>query len=548
VKKPSVKALYISWMLFGALLMALALSSAQRPLQSVHWDTPIYLYQAKRIAESALLVSYSTHALEIAEQAGGYRPLPLGERYPEAYWRFSRLGHIAILGGIVTLAGSSETAILAATHVYALFMVLGTLFSVLMVQALFHLYQPPGDDPALPGRVALVSGLAFGLTGTFIYMAGNLVPEVPTFPAVSAGTWLMVLALSRNRTLPSMAAGLLAGLTFMVKMEAVWLFIAAWLAFLIAPPTGMPRQQVARLLSWSAGSAIVVYGLHSVLFYPLGAPWVFLEFQQRVSQALPPAEAHWPALAAAGGILWLCVPAAALAGFGQPLSRFAWIWLLLCMLPLSYILASGEVQTRMFVTLVPSLMLLASVGGYAWWSRRRSTSTRRAALTVFAVMAVSGFLIAHPASYVELRQLPGGWRLQYVRQFLWPAAYEVNAYPVAATRQLAEWLYSQPSSYTLVVAGDIPQEHLNLVRFFGPTYPVSADLALAPDPTNLLPCDIRRQLPYEPIAYRLGLRQDCCNPKQAGRVFYLGRAGSVAAQDMPTLYQSGEYRISRYCS
>jgi len=74
------------------LLIALALAGAMRPMQAVHWDAPIYLYHAKRFAETHLVDSYRRHAESIAGQALGTHPLPPGEAYPESYWRFTRLG------------------------------------------------------------------------------------------------------------------------------------------------------------------------------------------------------------------------------------------------------------------------------------------------------------------------------------------------------------------------------------------------------------------------------------------------------------------------
>ncbi|MDZ7584272.1 MAG: hypothetical protein U0938_05505 [Thiobacillus sp.] len=62
----------------------------------------------------------------------------------------------------------------------------------------------------------------------------------------------------------------------------------------------------------------------------------------------------------------------------------------------------------------------------------------------------------------------------------------------------------------LLVAKDISQENLNLVRFFGPAYPANADMALLPDPTNLFPCTVGMATEFEPILYRRGDAKMCC--------------------------------------
>jgi len=63
------------------------------PLSTSHWDSPIYLYQAKRFAETDLLKSYPSHAKEIGTQVSE-RSWPKSESYSESFWRFMRLGNM----------------------------------------------------------------------------------------------------------------------------------------------------------------------------------------------------------------------------------------------------------------------------------------------------------------------------------------------------------------------------------------------------------------------------------------------------------------------
>jgi len=58
---PRVLALVI--LVLGTLLGGLV-----EPLSSAHWDSPIYLYQAKRFAETDLARSFATHSRTIAAQ------------------------------------------------------------------------------------------------------------------------------------------------------------------------------------------------------------------------------------------------------------------------------------------------------------------------------------------------------------------------------------------------------------------------------------------------------------------------------------------------
>lgn len=70
---------YYRLYLFLIFFLAAAIGFAKPPLQGVHWDSPIYLYQSKRFAETPLLDSYRQHAKEIRDHVYGATPLPRGE-------------------------------------------------------------------------------------------------------------------------------------------------------------------------------------------------------------------------------------------------------------------------------------------------------------------------------------------------------------------------------------------------------------------------------------------------------------------------------------
>lgn len=76
------------WLALGLCVLLVALSRV--PLGDVHWDAPIYLYQAKRFAETQHLADIARNAEHIAAQVAG--AWPADERYSEAFWRSSRLG------------------------------------------------------------------------------------------------------------------------------------------------------------------------------------------------------------------------------------------------------------------------------------------------------------------------------------------------------------------------------------------------------------------------------------------------------------------------
>lgn len=115
-----------TFVLSSLCIFALLLAAQNQFLEGMHWHVPIYLYQAKRFAETHYLLNYIHHAKEIAAQVDGH--WPADEAYSESYWRFLRLGHLAVLGSIVGLPGLSIQAIITMTWLYTLFLIGGLVF------------------------------------------------------------------------------------------------------------------------------------------------------------------------------------------------------------------------------------------------------------------------------------------------------------------------------------------------------------------------------------------------------------------------------------
>lgn len=433
-------------LLLLVLLIALALVGALRPMQTVHWDTPIYLYQAKRFAETDLVDSYRRHAEIVAGQALGTHPLPQGEGYPESYWRFTRLGHIALLSLSVEVLGSSEAAIQAASITYAVLLVLAVFMAVLASRAICRLYEGNDARRIEIQRHTVTAGFVYALSGSYLYMSGNLVAETPALCGMALGAWLIANAMQKDSLLLAVASGLLAYLTYVIKMDAVWFFVSIYLALWLIKPPSHDRSRAARILGWAAATALVGYGFHTALFFPLTSPGVFLAFSDRVSDALPSdvsnTAARWTPVAAVG-LLWLGVPLAMIARFQDSLTRFAWLWLTLSLLPLITLYVRGPVQTRMFIPLVLPLILIFGVGMASLMGKLRTARMQRLVWLCIAGALVVSLSIAHHATYMNLRQLSGAWRLQFVRQLLWPPAHEVNAYPLEDLHRMSQWSYGK---------------------------------------------------------------------------------------------------------
>jgi len=135
------------------------------------------------------------------------------------------------------------------------------------------------------------------------------------------------------------------------------------------------------------------------------------------------------------------------------------------------------------------LVLLSSVGLsgiLSSYSLRNGVKVSRGITFVAIVFTLT---ISIPASYDWLKTFPGLWRLQYARTFLVPPKYERNKYPTQELQQIATNIYAGERNTIVLWDPEIPQESLNIVRYFGPKYPTSADLSMEPDPTNKQVCN-----------------------------------------------------------
>jgi hypothetical protein len=532
--------------LLALLLIVVALVNAWSPLQRSHWDAPIYLYNAKRFAETPWVASYIEHSESIATQITSGQ-LHTGEGYSESYWRFTRLGHITLLGSLIAVFGNNEAGIQAAVLIYALFFAVGILAAMLASRACSNLYLPVGEDRQRLGQFILFAAFAYSLSGSYSYMAANLIAEIPALLCVALGFWSIIHAIQRYSRPWAAVSGLLAYVSFAILLESVWFFVALYLALWLAPPTAHSRRRVAMLLFWAAGTAMAGFGLHFWLFGTLVAPSTVLAFLTRVNTVLPSSEAGRLTPLIATGLLWMAIPLALRSGWHTPLSRFAWLWFLLCLIPLIMKYMGGEIQTRMFALIVVPLILLCAIGLASISKTLLNRHSYGLPVPIMVVVVLATFSIAHPLTYSYLRELPGLHRLQYARAFLWPPAYEVNSYPLAELNLMANRLYSAQSPICLVIGPGVNQENLNLIRFFGPAYPRSASLANEPDPTNILPCGVYVPSPHESVSFRRGKIADCCSRCGAVKVLTLTLDKPAKPGVFHGLNDTSRYSISEAC-
>ena len=490
-------------LLYFILFVVLIINGLERPLTLIHWDGPIHLYQAKRFAETPLAGSYAQHAEAVAAQVDG--KWPAGEGYSESYWRFSRFGHIALLGSTVQLFGSDVLAIGAAHWIYLAMMVAALALTAHMTVEFLQLCNAPGSPVTLRWAVVLASA-AYSLSFVFSYVGRSLVSEAPALLCLSASAWALIRVVAGGCRFLAVLAGMFAFLAYTVRMESIWVLCALGIALALPRPVSRDWMRLLQAFAIAGVTAFIAYAAYAWIFWPMSDPRLFLIFAKR--QPYSPGGISWfPILSSAVGFGWVGLAVSA-AAFEWQVTRRVLLWGFVCLLPsIPYVLEGLPVQSRQFTPLMLPVLTASTVG----WSYlvQKVVATRQAwgmilaACTVALIAAVS-----YSSSYRVLKSVAGLWRFSYLRQLLVPPAYEQLSYPYQELRDISRELYREATSTgrAVLVSGAPGQrehlEHLNLIRFFGPSYSPRSDLALVSDPTNPHDCDVRLpDLPEEPVIY-----------------------------------------------
>lgn len=481
------------WLALGLGMVLVALTRA--PLGDVHWDAPIYLYQAKRFAETSYLADIVRNAEAIAAQVAG--AWPKDEGYSEAFWRSSRIGHIALLGATVDAIGNAAAALEVAHWLFVLAMPLGLFLWCRVVLLVGRQVEPDGIVATGLG----LSALLFAVSDVYAYLSGNLVSEVMSFGLCGAAVWALLASIRTAGVAMAAVSGILAFVGYTVRVESVW----AWLAFMIAylPFVGPveARASALRCFVVAGTAALLGYFAYASALYPLADPRHYLAFAASLTQRAPGGVHAANLIFVVGGMLWIGALLALRRGSMSPVVRFGLLWLLLAGLPSWALIAAGAaVQVRMLIGLVPPLILL-SAAGWSFALRHTGALFLRIALGAALVLV----LISRPAVYAWLVEQPGVWRIQRLGATMFVPRYERVDYAPDEMAAISVHVFGGNGRQAILIAApSITQEYLNLIRFFGPAYPADARLALVGDPTNLGSCEAKRDVANESVRFCSG--------------------------------------------
>lgn len=518
------------WLALGLCVLLVAFSRV--PLGDAHWDAPIYLYQAKRFAETQLLADIARNAEHIAAQVAG--AWPADERYSEAFWRSSRLGHIALLGVVVGAFGSTLAAIGIATWLFALALPLG-LFAWCRVALLASRLIEPGSV-AMTGLG--LSALLYVLSDVYAYLSGNLVSELMSLGLSGAALWALLASMRGGGFALAVLSGLLAFAGYTMRVESVWTWLAFMFAYLPYAASGQARTHTLQRFMLAGAAALLCYLVYAFAFHPLADPRHYLEFAASLSQRARGGVHAVNLVFVVGGLLWVGALLALRRIAVSPVVRFGGLWFLVAGLPSWWVIAAGsEVQTRMLVGLMPPLLLL-SAAGWTFVLHHPRPRVLRAALAIGVLLV----LVSRPVVYDWLVAQPGVWRIQRLGAALFVPRYERIDYAPRELAAISEQVFGGDDLPTILISSPgLAQEHLNLIRFFGPAYPASARLALAGDPTNPGRCEAKSDAAYEPVLFCSGFDDDDAALRAAPaqrRVLHLRRPQEAALPDAVERYRS----------
>jgi hypothetical protein len=477
----------IYWsLLVVVLLLGVVSTATSPPLSDVHGDSPIYVYEGKRFAETDFLADYHRSASTIAANAHG---ATLGDaRFWSPYWHFTRLGHVILVGSIVAIFGSGIPAVVALQWIFAGLISGAVLLSVVNCCLLADLLEVSlAREKILLGGIA--SATLFVLSDIFGYLGRSFVSETPTVAVLAAAAVAFELGQKRRSLGWSAASGILAFSLYVVRAEAIWPFLV-FLAVLAGSQWALGlanrwrRGYLAALIT-----ALVGWVGYAVWMYPLPDPRLFLALAGLSD--IDPDEASVQRLSESIGLLLVGV----ILSFAIRGRRRTWaiplIWSALALLPsIPYLVEGRSVQTRMFV---PYLMLPAFVASTFGWAKLISAEQRRVRRISGLLIGAAAFLliaISVPPVYEFTRSVPGFWRVQAVAKraesWLRLPAWEKHTYDPKDLSEAALAVEHDGRSGPVVADVGVPYGNLYLLRFFMEPYPASSRLVMQGEPVSHL--------------------------------------------------------------
>lgn len=446
-------------------LLITAVFAGKGPLQDTHWDAAIYLGSGKEMAATDYLRDYSRYAAKIAARLPEFKA---GTDAYTPYWGFMRLGHTLLLGAVTAVMGADMAALQTAFWLYSFMLAAALVLAGRLCGRIVRLLVPSLPEPAVT-RGAIIAMALYLASDVYRYLSGTFVAEVPAMLLLAVSSYFLVMANERRRASIAFLAGASAFALYVAKMEAIWSFVS----FSLLYATVLFFNRKGNLwwpAFWiSALCALALFGLYSWWFWPLTDPRLLLVFAEAFRNGANNAVAPGKLWVAAGGLLWLGLWPAFRHGGRSPVLWLALAWLAMVSLPYAdAILNDRPAQVRMFALIMPPLLLAATVGFATLLARQAENQAGRLTLPLLLGAALALMALSHAETYPRLRDLPGGWRLQYLKVFLSPPPYERMDYPLKDLVAISRYVHAGESPTLLIRDDKVPEEDSNIISYFGP--------------------------------------------------------------------------------
>jgi hypothetical protein len=458
--------LIASILLIAAIVDALA---ERHPLSDAHWDAAIYLFRARAFVEGDVLGSFR-------EAAAGIHDAVMRGVYPTPYWSFMRLGQTVLIGAVAGVVGTTEESIHVVTWLFRGLLVIGLLVSAMLAATLARVARNGAPETGWIHTGAILSVALYVLSDVASYMSGNLVSEVPAIALIAVSAWCLVRSWETGSTFLAAMSGCAAFALYVVRMESIWSYASLLVAlgWLLAGQ-GADGRSGWRSLLISACTAGALFAAYSWFFFPLTDPRLAVRFSEATAKFAAAASPQMvegtnmrslQQLIAANGLLWV----GALLGVGRIRTdrafQFAAVWFIASLVPVAVALTHAtDTQTRVYTILTPTLLVLSTLG---WAHFLQAHDGFRWTVTAAGLALACGLLvgISQPASYGILRDLPGLWRLQYVRQYLAPVPYERIDYVLPELVTMAASIGRLPGETALMASPRMQgADHIMVVQY-----------------------------------------------------------------------------------
>ena len=437
-----------------------------------------------------------------------------------------------MLGTLTAVLGPSADTIHIASWIYTAMLMSALILSVhISLQLIAAFGLPIGKSVAMAG--AVVSAVLYLASDVCRHLAGNFVAEIPALFLLTGCLVTLLASNARRMAGLGVVSGVLAFLLYVVKMDAIWSYVT-FLCLLAFASRLWIRDRLwwpAQVYSGLTSAALFV--CYAWWFWPLPDPRLIVLFERAHDEVGRNTVFPMKLWVAAGAMLWIGFALALRYAWREKVMWFTAIWLLLFFLPYTpSSLESRPMQVRMFALLMPPLLLASTIGWAMFFEQWRQRGTSPAMPWLLGSVVLGGVVLSQAESYAFVRQFPGMWRLQYVKEWLSPPQYERLSYPLADIERVANFVYADSVPKLLFIDKPKNWELFSIMAYLRPRRSDATPARLVSERETI--CGSAQDLRSEKVIFcPTPLEPDAIERlKGSAQVLYLQRSDSVSGVDL----------------